>query len=172
MQIKSKTLLLVAALAALTVLTASAVAQENAAMRDTICRTWGQWVKAAPWSYAERENPRMRMHERWEMVPVAGRAAAAVSASAMTRRERCAALMAAKGLMHDHRHPRGLHGHKSIRHGGRTTATEPTPRHGSRRRRTTIIDLSAKEKTDDELRKTSRHGGPRTDDRHRRIRRR
>ena len=102
MQIKSRTLLLVAALAALTVLAAPAFAQENGGHEGHDMSDMGSMGEGGSWSYAERENPRMRMHERWEMVPVAGRAAAAVSASAMTRRERCAALMAAKGLMHDH----------------------------------------------------------------------
>ena len=118
MRIRSKTLLRVAALAALTALAAPAVAEEDGANEGHDMSTMmsaedggneGHDMSAmmsagdgGSWSYAGRDNPMMRMQDRWEMVPVAGRAGAAVSASAMTPEERCAALMAAEDLMRDH----------------------------------------------------------------------
>ena len=109
--------MLVAALAALTAVVAPAVAQENggheghdmSAMAEENGGHGGHDMAAmmsvgegGSWSYTERENPKMRMHGRWELVPTAGRAGTAVSAAGMTRQARCAALMASTNLMHDH----------------------------------------------------------------------
>ena len=102
MQLKSRTLLLVAALAALTVLAAPAFAQEDDSHAGHDMSAMMSVGEDGSWSYTERENPKMLLHGRWETVPVSGRASAAVSAAGMTRQERCAALMAAKDLIHDH----------------------------------------------------------------------
>ena len=106
MQIKSRTLLLVAALAALTVLAVPAFAQEDDSHAghdmSTMMSSMMSVGEDGSWSYTERENPKMLLHGRWETVPVSGRASAAVSAAGMTRQDRCVALMAAKDLIHDH----------------------------------------------------------------------
>ena len=102
MQIKSRPLLLVAALAALTVLAVPAFAQEDDSHAGHDMSTMMSVGEDGSWSYTERENPKMLLHGRWETVPVSGRASAAVSAAGMTRQDRCVALMAAKDLIHDH----------------------------------------------------------------------
>lgn len=102
MQLKSRTLLLVAALAALTVLAAPAFAQEDDSHAGHDMSAMMSVGEDGSWSYTERENPKMLLHGRWETVPVSGRASAAVSAAGMTRQDRCVALMAAKDLIHDH----------------------------------------------------------------------
>ncbi len=102
MRIRSKTLLLVAALAAFTAHAAPAVAQEDGGNEGHDMSAMMSAGDGGSWSYTGRDNPMMRMQDRWEMVPAAGRAGAAVAASAMTQEERCAALIAAEDLMRDH----------------------------------------------------------------------
>jgi len=105
MQIKSKTLLRVAAVAAFTALVAlvaPAMAQETGGHEGHDMSAMMAVGEDGAWSYTARENPQMRMHGRWETVPLDGHASAAVAAAAMTRQERCAALMAAEDLMQDH----------------------------------------------------------------------
>ena len=102
MQIKSKTLLRVAALTAFAALAAPVVAQETGGHEGHDMSAMMSVGEDGAWSYLGRENPQMRMHGRWQTVPLDGHASAAVSATAMTRQERCAALMAAQDLMQDH----------------------------------------------------------------------
>ena len=105
MQIKSKTLPLIAAVAAFTTSVAvvtPAMAQESGSHEGHDMSAMMAVGEAGAWSYTGRENPQMQMHGRWETVPLKGRASAAVSAAAMTHQERFAALMAAEDLMQDH----------------------------------------------------------------------
>jgi hypothetical protein len=106
MYITSKNLLLVAALAALTALAAPTMAEEHGGHEghdmSAMTSSMSMGDEDGSWSYGGRENPTMQFHERWEMVPAAGRAGEAIAASALSRAERCTALMAAEDLMHDH----------------------------------------------------------------------
>ena len=102
MQINRKIALPVAVLAVFTALVAPAGAQESTGHEGHDMSAMMSVGEDGSWSYAERSNPRMEMHGRWEMVPRDGRASAAISAADLTRPERCAALMAAADLMHDH----------------------------------------------------------------------
>ncbi|MBT5677705.1 MAG: hypothetical protein HOJ07_18605 [Rhodospirillaceae bacterium] len=102
MLIKSKTLLLVAALAALTALTAPAFAQEDGGHAGHDMSAMMSVGEDGSWSYVGRENPKMLLHGRWETVPLDGRASAAISAAGITHQARCNALMASENLIHDH----------------------------------------------------------------------
>ncbi len=99
MQMKSKTLLLVAALA---VLTAPALAQEHSGHEGHDMSAMMSVGEGGSWSYTERENSKMLLHGRWETVPLGGRASVAISAAGMSFQTRCAALMASESLIHDH----------------------------------------------------------------------
>lgn len=102
MRMKSKTLLLTAALAALTAIAAPAFAQENDSHAGHDMSAMMAVGESGSWSYIGRENPTMLLHGRWELVPAAGRASEAVPAAGMTPQARCAALMASNDLILDH----------------------------------------------------------------------
>ena len=108
MNLVNKYFMLVAAFAALPAFIGPLAAQEQSDHEGHDMAAMGHDMAAmmsvgegGSWSYVGRNNPKMQMHERWEMVPVAARRGVAISATGMTREERCAALMTAQNIMLD-----------------------------------------------------------------------
>ncbi|MFP6689222.1 MAG: hypothetical protein VCD31_07890 [Alphaproteobacteria bacterium] len=91
----------IAAIAAFLSLAARATAQNHSGHEGHDMAAMMSVGEDGSWSYAGRDYPKMLLHGRWETIPVAGRAGAAVSAEGMTLQARCGALMASQNLMHD-----------------------------------------------------------------------
>ena len=78
----------IAAIAAFLSLAARATAQDHSGHEGHDMAAMMSVGEDGSWSYAGRDYPKMLLHGRWETIPVAGRAGAAVSAEGMALQAR------------------------------------------------------------------------------------